>query len=313
MAIVKTKIKEKNYIQIQKTGIEDNRLSWAATGLLTFLIGKPENWNIIMEHLKKVKTNGRDSTRSALNNLREYDYCHYFEIREKGKIVETIYLIFEKPTPFEEAIKEIEVCEGQKVFYKKYVQPETENPVSDKPFPEKQPLLIIDSNNNRLNNNRTTTNTSLIEKSREKNSSSYEFLDFKYFSLLNSKTKVNIKKNIKNLSKEKFEELYKLVEIKLNNGEIKNFNAFLYKALVENWNITLDSKKIEKELDEEKKKWLNRYSGVMSDPILKEEIENIIYDIPLEVLEKNKSKLGTLSLFEFKQHLHFLKKQNVLS
>ena len=80
MAIVKTKIKEKNYIQIQKTGIEDNRLSWAATGLLTFLIGKPENWNIIMEHLKKVKTNGRDSTRSALNNLREYDYCHYFEI-----------------------------------------------------------------------------------------------------------------------------------------------------------------------------------------------------------------------------------------
>lgn len=313
MAIVKTKIKEKNYIQIQKTGIEDNRLSWAATGLLTFLIGKPENWNIIMEHLKKVKTNGRDSTRSALNNLREYDYCHYFEIREKGKIVETIYLIFEKPTPFEEAIKEIEVCEGQKVFYKKYVQPETENPVSAKPFPEKQPLLIIDSNNNRLNNNRTTTNTSLIEKSREKNSSSYEFLDFKYFSLLNSKTKVNIKKNIKNLSKEKFEELYKLVEIKLNNGEIKNFNAFLYKALVENWNITLDSKKIEKELDEEKKKWLNRYSGVMSDPILKEEIENIIYDIPLEVLEKNKSKLGTLSLFEFKQHLHFLKKQNVLS
>ncbi|WP_177161996.1 hypothetical protein [uncultured Fusobacterium sp.] len=313
MAIVKTKIKEKNYIQIQKTGIEDNRLSWAATGLLTFLIGKPENWNIIMEHLKKVKTNGRDSTRSALNNLREYDYCHYFEIREKGKIVETIYLIFEKPTPFEEAIKEIEVCEGQKVFYKKYVQPETENPVSAKPFPEKQPLLIIDSNNNRLNNNRTTTNTSLIEKSREKNSSSYEFLDFKYFSLLNSKTKVNIKKNIKNLSKEKFEELYKLVEIKLNNGEIKNFNAFLYKALVENWNITLDLKKIEKELDEEKKKWLNRYSGVMSDPILKEEIENIIYDIPLEVLEKNKSKLGTLSLFEFKQHLHFLKKQNVLS
>lgn len=313
MAIVKTKIKEKNYIQIQKTGIEDNRLSWAATGLLTFLIGKPENWNIIMEHLKKVKTNGRDSTRSALNNLREYDYCHYFEIREKGKIVETIYLIFEKPTSFEEAIKEIEVCEGQKIYYKKYVQPETENPVSAKPFPEKQPLLIIDSNNNRLNNNRTTTNTSLIEKSREKNSSSYEFLDFKYFSLLNSKTKVNIKKNIKNLSKEKFEELYKLVEIKLNNGEIKNFNAFLYKALVENWNITLDSKKIEKELDEEKKKWLNRYSGVMSDPILKEEIENIIYDIPLEVLEKNKSKLGTLSIFEFKQHLHLLKKQNISS
>ena len=110
------------------------------------------------------------------------------------------------------------------------------------------------------------------------------------------------------------------MNIKVNNEKelgmdivkmIKDRNSLKFKKFSLDYEPIL--KKIEKELDEEKKKWLNRYSGVMSDPILKEEIENIIYDIPLEVLEKNKSKLGTLSLFEFKQHLHFLKKQNVLS
>ena len=41
MAVIKTRIKEKNYIQIEKEGIDDKRLSWAATGLLTYLIGRP--------------------------------------------------------------------------------------------------------------------------------------------------------------------------------------------------------------------------------------------------------------------------------
>ena len=151
MAIIKTKIKEKNYVQIEKTGINDKRLSWAATGLLTYLIGRPENWNIVIEHLKTVKTDGRDSTRNALNNLREFNYCHYFEIREKGKIIETIYLIFENPISPEEAEKEIEVLEGQIIYYKEYkpmkkvnnkeIQPETENPFSVKPFPENPTLL----------------------------------------------------------------------------------------------------------------------------------------------------------------------------
>lgn len=119
MAIIKTKIKEKNYMQIDKTGIQDDRLSWGATGLLTYLIGRPDDWEIIIEHLRTVKTDGRDSTRSALVELREYEYCHYFELREKGIVRETFYLVFEVPTPYEEAMKEcIEIPNGYTLLYK---------------------------------------------------------------------------------------------------------------------------------------------------------------------------------------------------
>ena len=120
MTIIKAKIKEKSYVQIEKIGIKDKRLSWTATGLLTYLIDRPENWNIIIGHLKTVKLDGRDSTRNALNNLRELNYCHYFEIGERGKIVEIIYLVFENSVFSEEAEKEIELLEGQKIYYKEF-------------------------------------------------------------------------------------------------------------------------------------------------------------------------------------------------
>ena len=46
MAIVKIIKRENPYIQIDKTGINDNRLSWGASGLLTYLIGRPKDWKI---------------------------------------------------------------------------------------------------------------------------------------------------------------------------------------------------------------------------------------------------------------------------
>ena len=62
-----------------------------------------------------------------------------------------------------------------------------------------------------------------------------------------------------------------------------------------------------KELSEEKKKWLNKYSGVINNPTLKTEVENIIVDIPLEVLEKEHSSLGRMSVFDFKNQLYQLR------
>lgn len=66
------------------------------------------DWKIIIGYLRTVKTNRRDSTRSAL-----------VELREKGIIWETFYLVFEVPTPYEEAMKEcIEIPNGYTLLYK---------------------------------------------------------------------------------------------------------------------------------------------------------------------------------------------------
>lgn len=312
MAIIKTKIKEKSYVQIEKTGINDHRLSWAATGLLTYLIGRPENWNIIIEHLKTVKTDGRDSTRNALNNLREFNYCHYFEIRERGKIVETIYLVFENPISPEEAEKEIEILEGQKIYYKQFktikkienkkVQPKTENPT----------LLIKEYTKERNTNNRTTTKDIKNDLEKDKKiSSSYDFLDKNIFNVLNNATKKNIRKNIKDLTEEKFTKIYNLTLECIKQGKGQNFNAVLYKGLNNEWEYTTYNIKTEepKLLDENKRKWLSYFAGINSDKSLKSEVESIIINIPIEVLNTNKNTLARMNTFEFKQHLLFLRKK----
>ena len=159
MAIVKIKKKENPYVQIDKQGIEDNRLSWGATGLLTYLIGRPDNWSINITHLATVKTDKRDITRKFLNELREFNYCHYFESRKSGKVVETTYLIFEIPTSPELAQDELELEEGYVLCYKPFKKPnkskvspitdlpETVEPETASPVTVKQPLIIIDNNN----------------------------------------------------------------------------------------------------------------------------------------------------------------------
>lgn len=146
MAIIKTKIREKNYMQIDKTGINDERITWGATGLLSYLIGRPENWDIIIEHLKTVKLNGKHATRSALLELREYEYCHYFELREKGIVKETFYLVFEVPTPYETVMKEyIEIPEGYTLLYKPISEKSRKN--NERNIGEKKPTFITINKN----------------------------------------------------------------------------------------------------------------------------------------------------------------------
>lgn len=329
MAIIKIIKRENPYIQIDKTGINDNRLSWGASGLLAYLAGRPKDWNVNLSHLATVKDNDKkDKTRKYLNELRKFGYCHYFEIRKAGKIIQNFYLVFEVPTKYQEVLENfIDIPENCTVHYKevskqkvtkktienKELLPRLENPTSVITTSVNPTLLIKEYTKERNTNNRTTTKEikNDLEKSK-KISSSYEFLDLEEFKLLNTKTKSNIRNNISDLSKEKFEEIYNSVKAKYESKKIQNFNGFLYQALNENWDIlsktALDTKK---ELGEDKKEWLRYFSGICFDKNLKAEIENIIADIPFEVLRKNKSMLSRLEIFDFKSALYQLKNQNL--
>lgn len=56
-----------------------------------------------------------------------------------------------------------------------------------------------------------------------------------------------------------------------------------------------------------KSEFLNYYSGIPKD--LKKEIFDIIKDIPLDILKKNKSKLSKMTIFEFQNYLIILRKK----
>lgn len=173
MAIIKVLKRENPYVQIDKTGIDDQNLSWEATGLLTYLVGRPNNWKVNVMHLSSVKKNKETSTRKALLELRKYNYCHLFEIRKGGKYIEKFYLVFEVPTQYDEirSNMDVELKEGEKIFYVKVKKeinsnnsPEVENqlmvenienkevlPNVEKPKVENQALINKELNNNRMN------------------------------------------------------------------------------------------------------------------------------------------------------------------
>ena len=289
MAIIKMIKRESAYITIDKTGIEDAKLSWAATGLLTYLIGRPANWQINITHLSGVKLNGERSTRNALLELREANYCHYFEIRKKGRVVETIYLVFEIPTNYEEAIKNyIDLKEGEQILYKRVFEnnkkePKVRNEVSVKSIENKElspklrnaktvnakgeneGLINIDTTNKRNTNKKTTT---AEEDKNTKNSSSFlekfsigkevekEEINQKLISLSFSK---ETRKNIIKLYSKNLVDKNRIFEV-LEFSKDKNWGeGAVYSALKENWNTkkveTKEAKQIEmRKANEEKER-----------------------------------------------------------
>lgn len=260
MAIVKIVKRDCPYVTIDKTGVDDPNLSWAATGLLTYLIGRPGNWKINITHLSSVKTCKETATKSALKELREANYCHYFMVRKNGKISETFYLVFEVPTTYEEVLENyIDLKDGETILYQpvkigkntvkkipqvenqlieknvgnKEVLPQVENQLVENLLVENQGLLIIDTTNKKNTNNRTTTN--------KKSSSSSEEEKIKNI-LEKYNLSIATKKNIKSLYlKEKMTEERLLEVLKVANEKSWGEGA-IYKALKENWNIKTNDK-----------------------------------------------------------------------
>ena len=111
---------------------------------------------------------------------------------------------------------------------------------------------------------------------------------------------------------------------KMSKEKVINYLKDTFNNLVNNPNVhnvpALFSEKIskgetqepfistKKELDNEKKKWLSYFAGIVADKSLKADIESIIIDIPLDILAKNKRRLAMMSMFEFKQCLLSLKR-----
>lgn len=278
MSIVKIVKRDCPYVTIDKTGIDDPNLSWGATGLLTYLIGRPSNWKISIAHLSKVKKCRETATKSVLKELREFNYCHYFVVRKNGKISETFYLVFEVPTDSNEILDHIESyidikdvkkediiyqpVRNEKRCYNKKPQVENqllENNIENKDvlpqvdFPqvenlivENQGLLNKDYTNNRNTNNKTTTS----QVKNTKNSSSFlekfsigkevekEEINQKLISLSFSKM---TRKNIIKLYSKNLVDKNRIFEV-LEFSKDKNWGeGAVYSALKENWN----TKKIE--------------------------------------------------------------------
>lgn len=75
MGIIRvSKDKDNPYVVLNKTCLEDVKLSWQAKGLHSYLISKPDHWKIYVNDLCKRSKNGRDATANILKELIENGY-----------------------------------------------------------------------------------------------------------------------------------------------------------------------------------------------------------------------------------------------
>lgn len=92
-----------NFYVLDKTISEDRSLSWAARGLLIFLLGKPDHWQVspaalIAETEKSQKPTGRDGVYSLLGELRTAGYLQRMQARNAdGTTGQIAYMVSESP------------------------------------------------------------------------------------------------------------------------------------------------------------------------------------------------------------------------
>lgn len=94
--------KQNPYVMTNRETIQDKRLSWQATGLLVYLLSLPSDWKIIKDELCNHKTNGRDATRSAFDELIEHKYIMTIQLYKNNLRNGFAYYLYERPYTFED-------------------------------------------------------------------------------------------------------------------------------------------------------------------------------------------------------------------
>ena len=155
MAIYRTSKEDRPFVMLDKTSLEDPRLSMAAKGLHAYLMSRPDNWTPRINQLTKICSNGKAHIKTTLRNLEEAGYVWKRKIRdEQGRFQDWEYVIFETPraeNPFSET-------------------PRAEKPTSEKPRSENRPF----NNNYKDNNNDSNNIPPIVPQKKSEEPDSYE-------------------------------------------------------------------------------------------------------------------------------------------
>lgn len=96
--ILKIQKRTSPYVMVDKSIFEDSKISWKAKGLMGYFLSRPDNWQIHLRDLYNRATDGYDSVKSGLKELRNFGYVQLVCNRnEKGTIIEWVYVVYEIP------------------------------------------------------------------------------------------------------------------------------------------------------------------------------------------------------------------------
>lgn len=90
--------RENPYVQIDKRGLEDPRLSFKAKGILAYLLSKPHSWRVNRLDLERHSNDGKKAIASAMSELERTGYAILRKITgENGLFLGQEWVIFEIP------------------------------------------------------------------------------------------------------------------------------------------------------------------------------------------------------------------------
>lgn len=89
--------RENPFVQIDKSMLSDEKISWKAKGILAYLLSKPDDWVTYVTDIEKRSTDGRDSVNSGIKELIAAGYLERKQLREKGRFMGYEYSVYEYP------------------------------------------------------------------------------------------------------------------------------------------------------------------------------------------------------------------------
>lgn len=125
--IIRRVRKEKAFAQISNELINNEQLSYKALGILTYILSKPDDWEVYNSDLIREGIDGKESIRTGLLELKEKKYIQRYRVFNKktGSVHHWETLVSETPFDDDELISSVKETyaydnEG-KIIYKKVV------------------------------------------------------------------------------------------------------------------------------------------------------------------------------------------------
>jgi len=91
------KNQENPYVMIDRRPIDNPKLSYKAKGILTYLMSRPDGWEVSVIDLINHGKDGEDGVRSGLKELKDAGHVRYTSMRNKGRITGWLIEVFEVP------------------------------------------------------------------------------------------------------------------------------------------------------------------------------------------------------------------------
>lgn len=145
MAIIRGPRPDSNFYLLNKAISEDKRLGWAARGLLIYLLGKPDHWQVSVQALINETTgastsSGRDTVYKLLGDLEATGYITRSQSKATaGKFAPIDYVVSEVPVATVQPLPALPHTENPEAA----AQPLPENPdTAGAPLPDNPDAVV---------------------------------------------------------------------------------------------------------------------------------------------------------------------------